>query len=251
MWCVNRSNASCDCMKISRVAAALAVFVAASAAACSSQQPKGTATDAKAAPASAPPSAGAPSGSPAAPAAAKDEPAEEIPPPVYEAALPEELRGLVDGAFSGDLDEMLKRRIIRVGVTFNRTFYFIDKGAQRGLGYEYAVLFEDRLNQKIKSGNLKVHVVLLPMPRDALLPALRQGKLDMVVAQLTVTPEREKLVDFTDPTRKNINEVVVTGPGAPPIGSLYDLSGKTVFVRRSSSYFTSLSDLNTKLKAEG
>src|SRR5262249_49647495 len=148
-------------------------------------------------------------------------------------------------------DGMIKRRIIRVGVTFNRTFYFIDKGTQRGLSYEYATLFEDALNKKLNTGNIRAHVVLLPLPRDVLLPALQQGKIDMVVAQLTVTPSRQKLVDFTDPTRRDISEVVVTGPGAPPIGSLYDLSDKEVFVRKSSSYYESLTDLNTKLKADG
>ena len=35
---------------------------------------------------------------------------------------------------SGDtFDELVARRVIRVGVTFNRTHYFIDKGQQRGL----------------------------------------------------------------------------------------------------------------------
>ena len=57
----------------------------------------------------------------------------------------------------------------------------------------------------------------MPLPRDMLLPALQDGKIDMVVAQLTVTPARQKLVDFTNPTRKDVSEVLVTGPGAPPI----------------------------------
>ena len=47
-------------------------------------------------------------------------------------ALPESARSLLDQPFTGDLDEMVKRRIIRAGVTFNRTHYFIDKGQQRG-----------------------------------------------------------------------------------------------------------------------
>ena len=227
-----------------RIFAALMLALAAPTA-CSSPPPEGAAPKT--------PDASAPSAqaAPAAPGAAKNEPAEEIPPPSYEAALPEELRGLIDAPFTGDADEMLKRRLIRVGVTFNRTFYFVDKGAPRGLAYEYAVRFEEMLNQKIKSGNMKVHLVLLPLPRDLLIPALQKGTIDMVVAQLTVTPEREKIVDFTNPTRKDISEVVVTGPGAPPIGSLYDLSGKEVFVRKSSSYFESLTGLNEKLKKDG
>ena len=141
------------------------------------------------------------------------------------------MRSLIHRPFTGDFDEMVKRRIIRVGAPFNRTYDFIDNGVQRGLSYEYAVLAEDLLNRKLKTGNLKVHVLLLPMSRDLLLPALNSGQVDMVIAQLTVTPERLKLVDFTEPSRRNINEIVVTGPGAPAIASVDDLSGKDIFVR--------------------
>jgi len=189
---------------------------------------------------------------PPTPAASQDTASNEpVQPPANEIALPEGLRTLVDKPFTGDLEAMTERRLIRAGVPFNRTFYFIDKGTQRGLSYEYLRLFEDRLNQKVKSGNLKVHVVLLPMPRDMLLPALQSGKLDLVVAQLTVTPERQKIVDFSDPTRSNINEIVVTGPDAPAMHSIGDLSGKTIFVRRTSSYHDSLQALNRQLTAKG
>jgi membrane-bound lytic murein transglycosylase MltF len=171
--------------------------------------------------------------------------------PEYEAVLPEGLRQIVDAPFTGDFKEMINRRVIRVGVTFNRTFYFIDKGAQRGLAYEYVNLFEDQLNKKLKTGNIKVHVVMLPMPRDALLPALRAGRVDIVVAQLTVTAPRQKLVDFTEPTRRNIDEVVVTAPGGPAVSSPEDLSGREVFVRKASSYHESLVELNQRLHAAG
>jgi membrane-bound lytic murein transglycosylase MltF len=189
---------------------------------------------------------------PSKPIAGQDPAANDpLPPPANEIALPENLRSLVDKPFTGDLEAMTQRRLIRAGVPFNRTFYFIDKGTQRGLSYEYLALFEDRLNQKVKSGNLKVHVVLLPMPRDMLLPALQTGKLDLVLAQLTDTPERRRIVDFSNPTRSDVNEIVVTGPGSPVMQSLDDLSGKTVFVRRTSSYYDSLQALNRQLTAKG
>ena len=103
----------------------------------------------------------------------------------------------MDRPFSGDLDEMVKRRLIRVAVTFNRTHYFLDKGQERGLTYEALKAFETDLNTRLKTGNLKVHVVILPMSRDQLGPALLGGKVDMVAAMVTVTPEREKLVAST------------------------------------------------------
>src|SRR5688500_7077035 len=51
-------------------------------------------------------------------------------------SLPPEVRGLLDRPFTDDLDAMVQRRVIRAGVVFNRTHYFIDRGVQRGLTYE-------------------------------------------------------------------------------------------------------------------
>src|SRR5262245_4163336 len=52
-------------------------------------------------------------------------------PLAHESALPEALRAMIGTPFSGDLDEMEARRMIRVGVTFNRTHYFVDRGTQQ------------------------------------------------------------------------------------------------------------------------
>jgi membrane-bound lytic murein transglycosylase MltF len=166
-------------------------------------------------------------------------------------ALPEAVRSLIDKPFMGDFDEMKKRRMIRVAVTFNRTHYFIDKGQQRGLTYESLTDFETNLNPPKTAPNAKVNVVFVPLPRSQLYRALIDGKVDMVAAMITVTPEREELVAFTDPTRKNVNEVVVTGPGAPPIATLDDLAGREVSVRKASPYAESLVRLNADLTARG
>ncbi len=214
----------------------LAVLATVAATSCGSEKP--------AAPASTPPAA-----APAAEMAAADLPLPEVPSP-YD-ALPGNLRVTVLDAFTGDLDEMVKRRVIRVGVTFNRTHYFIDKGQQRGLAYESIKLFEDDLNADLKTGNLKVHVAAVPLGRDQLASALLTGKVDLIAAMLTVTPERRALAAFSEPTRTNVSEVVVTGPGAPPIATLDDLAGQEVFVRERSIYAESLAALNERLKARG
>ena len=158
---------------------------------------------------------------------------------------------MLDKPFTGDFDEMVKRRSIRVAVTFNRTHYFIDEGQERGITFESLKSFENDLNADLKTGNLKVHVVIVPMSREQLYPALASGKVDMVAAMVTVTPEREKLVAFSVPTRTNVSEVVVTGPGAPPITTVDDLAGQEVFVRKGSIYDESLVSLNAQLKARG
>ena len=80
----------------------------------------------------------------------------------------------------------------------------------------------------------------------ALLPA----RGDIAAAFLTITPEQQKLVEFTGAVLSNMREVVVSGPASPTVASLDDLSGKDVFVRKSSSYYESLVALNEKFTAE-
>jgi membrane-bound lytic murein transglycosylase MltF len=182
-------------------------------------------------------------------AAAADSPLPEIPSPFD--ALPEAVRLVVAKPFTGDLDEMIARRLIRVGVTYNRTHYYLTEGQERGLTYESVKSFEKDLNERLKTGNLKVHVMLLPMTREQLYPALSEGTIDMVAAMVTVRPELEKLVAFSTPTRTNVSQVVVTGPGAPPVSSIEDLAGQEVYVRRASVYRENLDKLNEQFRTRG
>src|SRR5574337_461759 len=71
------------------------------------------------------------------------------------------------------------------------------------------------------------------------------------MANLTIPPERLKQVDFSDPTARDVSEIVVTGPGAEPIASVNDLSGKEVYVRKSSSFYESLQKLNADFGKAG
>ena len=180
---------------------------------------------------------------------ADDEPLPEVPSP-YD-ALPEESRAVLDKEFLGDFDEMVKRRVIRAGVVYNRTQYFIDKGVQRGISAEALRLFEEQVNKRLKTGLLKVHVAVVPMSRDQLFPSLLAGKVDLVAAALTITPERRKLVDFSTPTRTGVSEIVVTAPDVAAPATVDELSGREVFVRKSSSYFESLQGLNESLAKRG
>jgi len=197
-------------------------------------------------------SASAPQATGASTPQATDTADEALPPSPLETQLPPQVRDIVLKPLTGDLDALVKRRMVRIGVPFNRTFYFIDKGVQRGVAYEYGRLVEERLNKHLKTGNDdKVHVVFTPLPRNLLLPALADGKVDLVAAQITVRPELQKIVDFTNPTRMNVSEILVTGPGQPPLATVADLSGREVFVRELGSYHESLVALNKRFKAQG
>ncbi len=171
--------------------------------------------------------------------------------PGYEVALPAYLRTKLSQAFKGDLDAMIKRRFIRVAAPYSRTFYYLDNGVQRGLSYEYMKLYEDKLNESLGKNHPRVLVILVPVPRDRLVSELNEGKVDMVAAQLTITPERSRVVDFTIPTRSGVNEIFVSGPDSSAVSSVDQLAGRTIFIRRSSSYFRSLQALDNQLRSRG
>jgi ABC-type amino acid transport substrate-binding protein len=83
-------------------------------------------------------------------------------------------------------------------VVYSKTLYFVDRGTQRGLSYDALKEFEAFLNRRIKpkSKQLRMHVVFVPVSRDQLIPALLEGRGDIAVANLTVTPERREVVEF-------------------------------------------------------
>jgi membrane-bound lytic murein transglycosylase MltF len=166
-------------------------------------------------------------------------------------AEPADLLRPLETRSTGDLDKMIAARRIRVLVVYNKTLYFIDRGRQRGATYDAMRAFEDDVNKRLGTGQLKVQVVFIPVSRDELLPGVVEGRGDIAAANLTITDERRQQVDFSDPFLTGVDEIVVTGPASPPIGSVQDLAGQQVFVRQSSSYHESLLRLNAELERAG
>lgn len=153
--------------------------------------------------------------------------------------------------WTGDLDGMEERRVIRVLTVYGPPRYFLDGPEERGVTFELFKQFEEFINQRLERGHLKVYVVLIPVARDELIPALLNGRGDIVAAGLTITPERDALVDFSDPLMRDVSEILVTGPAAPAIAAVEDLAGREVAVRASSSYRSSLESLNQRFAGQG
>jgi membrane-bound lytic murein transglycosylase MltF len=175
----------------------------------------------------------------------------ETPEPAPEATpLPAGIAPLLE-PFTGDLDGMLERRVIRVLTVQSPIFYFVDRGREVGMTYETIKAFEKQLNQQLGNKEVRVHVVALPVARDQLFPRLLAGQGDIAIAALTITPERRREVAFSIPTATGIREVLVTGPDAPELATVEDLSGREVYVRPSSSYAEHLRALNRHLEQAG
>lgn len=160
---------------------------------------------------------------------------------------------LVHEPWTGDLDGMLERRLIRVLVLPSRTTYILDGGKPRGIATEYQAALEQFINKRFppKERHLKTSVVLMPTSRERALQNLLDGRGDILAGSLTVTEEREERVRFSEPTTtEEVSEIVVTGPSSPEVEKLEDLAGQEVFVRKSSSYWEHLDKLNERFRKD-
>ena len=151
----------------------------------------------------------------------------------------------------GDLDSIIARKYIRVLVPYSKTYYYVEGMKRYGLAFELVNLFEKELNKQLKYYPPKIRVIFIPVSRKHILPLLTGGHADMIASGYTITPEREKLVDFSSPTVTGIKDIVVGGPGAPAIRSIADLAGQHVFVRENTSFQASLITLNESFRKAG
>ncbi len=87
---------------------------------------------------------------------------------------------------SGDLDELLERGFIRVLSVRNPIYFNLNSFEHPGYLPDKALESEKFLKEKFgeKAKNLKV--LLVPVPRDRLIPYLEQGKGEIAVANLTI-----------------------------------------------------------------
>lgn len=157
----------------------------------------------------------------------------------------------INQTFIGDLEQIRDRRILRVLVSYNRTnFFHTDKG-ERGLEHDLMIAYENYLNRGPRKERYKTHIVFLSKPFNQLIGALAAGEGDIIAAGLSITPERQQIVNFTDPYIKNVNEILVSNENADPITRIEDLSGKQMVVVANSSYVINLQKVNQALGGLG
>ena len=169
-----------------------------------------------------------------------------------EVAIPETgIASVALAPWTGDLDGMVERRYIRVLTNYSRTSFFIDQGTPRGLVPDAFKLFEDDLNKRLKNKNLRVQVVFVPVAHDELVPALLEGRGDIVAAGTLIADWRREKVDFTNPTRTGIAIIPVTGPGSPPLAGMLELAGRELYLRPSDAPKRVVERFNAELAAAG
>lgn len=164
--------------------------------------------------------------------------------------LPERLHRFIEKR-TGDYGEMKEQRLIRILVPYSRTYFFFDGATPRGLAYESIQAFEKYVNKLEKKRVTQIHAMIIPTAREDLFTLLQEGLGDIAVGNLTITPKRLELAQFSDPMLTGVRELIVTAGEHPPIEQIEDLAGKKVHVRKSSSYYEHLVSINKDFAARG
>jgi len=153
--------------------------------------------------------------------------------------------------FTGDWGEIRERGALRVLVSYSRTNFFLAEGRLRGFEYEMFHELEKQLAGEQAKGEPPLKIAYLPVPFDELLPALLEGRGDVAAASLTVTPEREEFVAFTDPYRVGVDQILVAGAHTKDVHAWADIAGEEVHVLGGTTYVDHLERVNDDLIAAG
>lgn len=106
-----------------------------------------------------------------------------------------------------------------------------DSGEFEGIDIETAQAIADKLGLELQIND---------MDFDAALLAVQQGKADMVMAGVTVTDERQNVMDFTDSYATGIQSIIVKEDS--DIASVDDLAGKKIGTQRGTTGYLYCSD---------
>ena len=136
--------------------------------------------------------------------------------------------------FTDDLAGLKERGRLRMLTRNNAMTYFIHRGSQVGFEYELMKEFAERHGLRLE--------IVIPDSHAELLTYLNEGKGDVVAAAMTITPERQQQAAFTRPYNE-VEELVVVRADDYSVNRLADLAGRTVHVRASSSFYTTLTAL--------
>jgi membrane-bound lytic murein transglycosylase MltF len=110
---------------------------------------------------------------------------------------------------------------------------------------------EKELNKKLKTGNLAIAAVFIPVSREEMIAKLADGYGDVAGTLIVPREQQAAQIDYSAPLIPEAAGVVVTGPGAPPIATLEDLSGQEVYVRQNTAIWDKLGELNGQLRKAG
>ncbi len=133
---------------------------------------------------------------------------------------------------------------------YNSTNYFVYRGRPMGYQYELLQSFANYLGVKLE--------VIVSNDLDRTFSYLQEGDCDIIAVNLTVTTERSKRINFSEPHSQTRQVLVQRKPSAWAtmgrrqiesylLKNQLDLAGKTIYVQKGSIYFDRLQTLSNEI----
>jgi ABC-type amino acid transport substrate-binding protein len=136
---------------------------------------------------------------------------------------------IVATIFGGTLDEIKKRGYIIMGTEATYPpFEYVDEQSKQIVGFDVEIA-------RLIAKKLGVNLVIKDIAFDGLIPALITGKIDMIIAAMTITEERAKMVAFSDPYFTAGQVIVVRKADSFRPKSYEDLAGHRVGVQQGTT----------------
>ncbi|MBX9852041.1 MAG: transporter substrate-binding domain-containing protein [Cytophagaceae bacterium] len=149
-----------------------------------------------------------------------------------------------------DLPQIKKRGKLIALTGYSPTGYFVYKGTPMGFEHDLLQMFAKELKVELE--------IVIVNDMNQIIDMLNRGEGDLIADNLTITKERDALVDFTNPlltTRQvlvqkkpaNWRNISVEKTEKSLIRNPIHLIGKTVHVRRESSFYARLKNLSEEI----
>ncbi|MFS2048725.1 transporter substrate-binding domain-containing protein [Variovorax sp. Varisp41] len=145
--------------------------------------------------------------------------------------------GVAQAAMADQLDDIRKAGKIRVAIAMGTPLFSFADANLQPTGSDV-----DTAAQLAKDLGVKLEIV--SVTNAARVPTLQAQRADIVVADLSITPEREKVVDFSTPYA--VISIIVGGPRSIKVTDYADLNGKRIGLTRAT-----VNDTLTTQQAKG
>ena len=143
--------------------------------------------------------------------------------------------GCVDKPMHRSLEDILNSGEITVIARNNAHCYYLYRGEAMGFEYDLAQAFADYLGVKLN--------VRIAEKWEGMIPELADGSGDFIAASMTITPERQHEVLFSDGYHE-IQQHIVVHHKNREIRQTSDLAGHTVHIRKGTSYQNRLAEIS-------
>ena len=143
-----------------------------------------------------------------------------------------------------DLETIKQSGTLRAVVDYNSTNYFVYRGRPMGFQYELLQHLCEDLNVNLE--------ILVSNNLAETFDGLNKGRYDLIAKNLTITKQREKQVDFTEPLQQTVQVLVQREKSKNAndsvfIDSAIKLANKKVYVQKNTSYYRRLQNLSEEI----